>query len=264
MISPLAYVDPTAKVGNNVTIHPFAFIDKDTVIGDDCVIMPYVSIMNGSKLGKNVKVYNGAIIGADPQDFKWKGERTFCEIGDNTVIREQAVINRSIHEGKATKIGADCFVMAETHIGHDTVVNDKCVIGNSVQIAGDVNIGSCTILSTSVKINSGSKIGEWVFVKGGCRISGNVPPFVIMAHNPVSYYGVNAMVMRDKAKRFNDNVIDDIAKAYRHIYQCNTSLFNAVKRIKADVTPCPERDEILNFIAECDNKIVALPKLDMY
>lgn len=264
MISQLAFVDPSAKLGNNVTVHPFAFIDKDVVIGDNCVIMPYASIMQGSRLGNNIKVYNGAIIGADPQDFRWKGEASFCTIGNNAVIREQVIINRSIHEGQSTTIGNDCFLMAETHVGHDSIIADRCVLGNGVQIAGDVNIGTCTILSTGAKIYNGSRLGEWVFIKGGCRISGNVPPYVIMAHNPATYYGVNAMVMRDKTHQFSEDVIDDIAKAYRHIYQCNTSLFNAVKRIEADVPQSPERDAILEFIKECDNKIVALPKLDIY
>jgi len=74
MISPLAYVDPSAKIGENVTIHPFAFIDADTVIGDGCTIMPYASIIRGTTLGNQVKVYQGAIVGADPQDFRWNGE----------------------------------------------------------------------------------------------------------------------------------------------------------------------------------------------
>ncbi len=263
MISPLAFVDSSAKLGNNVTVHPFAFIDKDVEIGDNCVIMPYASIMNGSRLGNNIKVYNGAIIGADPQDFRWKGEKTYCTIGDDTVVREQVIINRSIKEGQTTKVGKSCFLMAETHIGHDSVVSDKCVLGNGAKVAGDVHIGTCTILSTGAKINAGSRIGDWVFIKGGCRISGNVPPFVIMAHNPVVYYGVNAMVMRDKAKKFSETAIDNIAKAYRHVYQCNISIFNATKRIEADIPECPERDEILAFIQSCNGKLVALPKLDI-
>ena len=103
MISPLAFVDPTAKIGDNVTIYPFAFIDKDVEIGDGCIVMPNASIMQGARLGKNVKVYNNAIVSASPQDFRWKGEMSYVIIGDNTVIREMAIINRSIHEGGATK-----------------------------------------------------------------------------------------------------------------------------------------------------------------
>ena len=263
MISPLAYVDPSAKLGNNVTVHPFAYIDKDVEIGDDCVVMPNASIMEGARLGKNVKVYNGAIVSADPQDFRWKGERSFCLIGDNVVIREMAIVNRSIHEGGSTKIGSNSFIMAESHVGHDTEVCDNCVLGNNVLISGDVKIESCTVLSTGVKVYEKSRIGQWCFIKGGCRISGNVPPFVILAHNPAAYYGVNATIMRHH-NVFSEEEIDDIAKAYRHIYQCNVSLFNAVKRIEADIQESKVRNAILAFIKECNNKLIALPKLDVY
>lgn len=257
MISPLAHVDSSARIGNNVTIHPFAFIDKDVVIGDNCEIMPYASVIHGTRMGKNNKVYQGAIVGADPQDFRWKGERTFCEIGDNVTIREHVIINRSIHEGKSTTIGSETFIMANSHIGHDCKLAGHSVLGNGVTMAGDVEIGEKTILSSNTVFHEGSKVGDWVLVKGGCRISGNVPPFVIVAHNPAVYYGVNAYVMRRHG--ITDEQIDDIAKAYRHIYQSGTSVFNALKRVEADVEPSEMRDSILAFIREANYNIVAIP-----
>ena len=92
MISPLAYVDPSAKLGKNVTVHPFAYIDKNVEIGDDNEIMPYASLMSGTRMGNGNKVYQGAVIAADPQDFAYKGDDTLAIIGDNNVIRENAVI----------------------------------------------------------------------------------------------------------------------------------------------------------------------------
>ena len=249
MISPLAYVDPSAKIGENVTIHPFAFIDADTVIGDGCTIMPYASIIRGTTLGNQVKVYQGAIVGADPQDFRWNGEKTFCNIGENTIIREQVIINRSIVEGQATLIGPGFFIFANSHIGHDSILQKNIVVGNNTTVAGCVNIGEGTILSSSVTIHEDCNIGKFVLIKGGTRISSNVPPFLIMAHNPVTYYGVNAIVLRKHAG-FSDKEIDDISKAYRHIYQTATSTFNALKRIETDIEPTPVRDEILKFVRD--------------
>ena len=256
MISPLAHVDPKAKIGNNVTIHPFAYIDRDVVIGDDCEIMPYASIIHGTTLGRKVKVYQGAIVGADPQDFRWKGEDTRCEIGDETTIREHVIINRSIRPDAESRtfVGPHSFVMATSHIGHDSHIAGKCVLGNGVKIAGDVNIDEGTILSSNVVVHEKSRIGKYVLIKGGTRISSNVPPFVILAHNPVSYYGVNAIVMR-KHVGFSEQEIDDIAKAYRHIYQTPTSLFNALKRIETDIDKSDVRDEILDFIRSNGMKI---------
>lgn len=256
MISPLAFVDPEAKLGKDVIVHPFAYIDKNVEIGDNCEILPYASIIRGTRMGSGNKIYQGAIIGADPQDFRWNGCETYCFIGNNNKIREHVIINRGIFSEGGTKIGDDCFIMAETHIGHDTYIKGKCVLGNGVQIAGDCVIDQCCILSSAAMMHCESSLGEWSMVKGGCRISGNVPPYTVMAHNPVSYYGVNAYILRSHG--FSEDKIDDIAKAYRHIYQCESSLYNAVKRIEQDVDPSDERDNILKFIKDHGMKLVAL------
>ena len=258
MISDKAHIDPSAKIGENVTIHPFAFIDKDVEIGDNCVIMPFASIIRGTRMGKNCKVFQGAIVGADPQDFRWKGGFTYCYIGDDVVIRENVIINRGFNSEEGTVVGNDCFIMAMTHIGHDSVIEGQCVLGNNVVIAGEARVGQCCILSSAVMLHENSRIGNWVLVKGGCRISGKVPPYIIMAHNPASYFGVNAFVLRKKGH--TEDQIDEIAKAYRHVYQCGTSVFKAIKRIEADIEPSPIRDSILGFIRESRLKLVGIPR----
>lgn len=254
MVSPAAHVDPAAKIGANVTIHPFAFVDADVEIGDNTVVMPYASIMSGTRIGKNSKIYHGAIIGADPQDFRWNGEKTYCFIGDNTIIRENVIVNRGIDQARGTRIGSDCFVMAKSHIGHDTVIEDKVVVGNGATLAGDVHVAQCSILSSNVILHERSRVGRWAVVKGGCRIGSNVPPFVIIAHNPAEFFGVNAWIM--KKHGFAEDDIDNIAKAYRHLYQSGTSVFNALKRIEADVEPSEHRDAILSFIRENNLRVV--------
>ena len=254
MISPLAHVDSSAKIGRDVTIHPFAFVDRDTIIGDGCEIMPYASDIHGTTLGKGVKVYQGAIVGADPQDFRWKGCPSFCFVGDNSIIREHVIINRGINEEGGTSIGEETVICANSHIGHDSRIIGHAVIGNSVNIAGNVYVDYGTILSSSVVLHEGSNVGKFVLVKGGTRISGNIPPYVIMAHNPVAYYGVNSTIMQ-KHCGFSEAEIDDIAKAYRHIYQTQTSLFNALKRIEADIECDRVRNEILAFVRHNNLKL---------
>ena len=255
MISPLAHVDPSAKLGKDVTVHAFAYIDKDVVIGDNCEIMPYASIMKGTRMGNNNKVYQGAIISADPQDFRWKGLDTYCYIGDDNVIREHVIINRGIESEGGTRIDNGCFVMADSHIGHDSHISDHCVVGNGVTIAGGVEVAHGTILSSNVILHEGVRVGCLALIKGGCRISSNVPPYTIIAHNPATYYGVNAIIL-GKYTAMTEAQIDDIAKAYRHIYQSSTSLFNALRRIEADIDPSEERDEILSFIRDNNLRIV--------
>lgn len=255
MISKLAHVDPSAKIADDVTIHAFAYIDKNVEIGPGCEIMPYASIIRGTRMGSNNKVYQGAIVGADPQDFRWKGDETYCYIGNNNVIREHVIINRGIRADGGTRIGDDSFVMAEAHIGHDSHIKGKCVVGNGVTIAGDAEIDECVILSSNAIVHERCRIGRYALIKGGCRIGSNVPPFVIIAHNPASYYGVNAYIMRQD-NRFSEEQVDDAAKAYRHIYQCGTSVYNALKRIEADIEPGEVRDDILSFVRDNNLRIV--------
>lgn len=255
-VSPLAFVHPEAKIGKNVTINAFAYIDKDVEIGDGCIIGPHVSIYSGARIGSNNKFYDGCVISATPQDFRWKGDSSLVIIGNNNTIREQVIINRSIHQNKATKIGNDAFIMAQSHIAHDTEIGNYVVIGNNSKIAGYCKIGNYSILSSSALVHERCEIGEWVLIKGGCRVNGHVPPYIIMAHNPISYFGVNAYVLR-KGK-FSEELIDDIAKCYRHIYQSNTSTFNAMIRVKQDIKDGPVRKAITDFVEGHNFKIAAL------
>ena len=116
MISPLAYVDPEAKLGKNVTVLPFAYIEKNVEIGDDCVIMSYASILQGTKMGKGNKVHQNAVLGAEPQDFHYTGEESSLIIGDNNDIRENVVISRATFAGNATKIGNGNYLMDKVHL----------------------------------------------------------------------------------------------------------------------------------------------------
>lgn len=259
-ISNLAYVDPQASLADDVVVDAFAYIDKDVIIGSGCHIRPHASVLAGARIGENNTIFEGAVISAQPQDFRWKGEDSLVVIGNNNTIREQVIINRSIRPGEATIVGDDCCIMAQTHIGHDTQIGNRCVLGNSVKIAGDVKIGNFTILSSQALVHEKCHVGDWVLVKGGCRVNSNVPPFVVMAHNPISYFGVNAYILQKAGK--TEATIDNIAKCYRHVYQNNASVLNALRRIHEDIDPSEERDLIIDFIESHNMKLAAVKQLD--
>lgn len=260
-ISNLAYVNPGASLAEDVIVDAFAYIDDNVVIDAGCHIHPHASILSGARIGKNNEIFEGAIISATPQDFRWKGCASYVTLGDNNKIREQVIINRGIYEESKTTVGSNCFIMAQTHIGHDTEIGDYCVLGNAVKVAGDVKIGHHSILSSHALVHEKCHVGDWVLIKGGCRVNGNVPPFAVMAHNPIVYFGVNAFVLK-RAKKTED-IIDDIAKCYRHVYQSNTSTFNALRRIREDIDPSPERDLIIDFIEGHGLRLAALPMIEM-
>lgn len=257
-ISKLAYVDPEAKFGDNIIIDPFVYIEGNVEIGDGCHIRPNAVIRSGARIGRNCSIYEGCIISATPQDFRWKGQESYVIIGDNNTIREHVIINRSIHQDGKTEIGHNSYILAQTHIGHDCRIGNYCVLGNAVKIAGDVNIGDYTILSSNALVHEKCDVGSWCLIKGGCRVNSHVPPYVIMAHNPIEYKGVNSFILRKG--NFSELDIDNIASAYRHLYHSNTSAFNARKRIKRDVEECNPKNEILSFIDSHDLILAALPK----
>jgi acyl-ACP--UDP-N-acetylglucosamine O-acyltransferase len=153
MISDHVVIDPSVKIGKNVTIYPFVYIEKNVTIGDDCVIFPYVSIMEGTTLGKNNHVHQNAVLGAIPQDFNYKGDATELVIGDNNTIRENVVINRATFKGHQTRIGNGNFLLEGVHVLHDTQIGNRCVFGYGSKIAGNCEIQDGVILSSNVIIN---------------------------------------------------------------------------------------------------------------
>ncbi|OUO49525.1 acyl-[acyl-carrier-protein]--UDP-N-acetylglucosamine O-acyltransferase [Parabacteroides sp. An277] len=246
MISPLAYVDPAAKLGNNVTVHPFAYIDKNVEIGDNCEIMPYASVLSGARLGKNNRVFQHAVLAAEPQDFRYKGDDTLLIIGDNNAIRENVVINRATMPDGQTRIGNGNFIHEGVHISHDTQVGNSCVIGYGGKISGNCLLEDCVIFGGNVLMSQGTRVGRWAMVQTGCRFRKDIPPYIIAAKEPTSYYGVNAFILEHEG--FPEKIIKHISHAYRILYQSNTSVFDALLMIKDQVPMSEEIQNILDFV----------------
>lgn len=246
MISPLAYVDPSAKIGKNVTIHPFAYIDKNVEIGDDCVIMPHASLMNGTRMGNRNRVFNGAVIAAEPQDFQYKGGDTVAIIGDDNVIRENVVINRSSTAEGCTKIGNGNFIHEGVHISHDTVIGNCSVFGYGSKISGNCILEDYVIFGGDVLMSQGSRCGRWAMVETGCRFRKDIPPFIVAAKEPISYYGVNSFIMQREG--FSERVIKHISHAYRIIFQGNCSITDALLMIRDQVPLSDEIEHIISFV----------------
>ena len=247
MISPLASVDSTAKIGKNVTIQPFAYIEGDVEIGDDCVIMSYASILQGTKMGKGNKIHQNAVLGAEPQDSHYTGEESSLIIGDNNDIRENVVISRATHESGCTRIGDSNYLMDGVHLCHDVQVGNHCVLGIKSTVAGDCHIDDCTILSSNVILHQNCHIGSWVLIQAGCRISKDVPPYVIMNGNPAEYHGINAVVLQHK-HQVTERILRHIVNAYRLVYQGNFSIQDALQKIEDQVPMSDEIHNIINFI----------------
>ena len=184
MISPLAYIHPEAKIGENVEIGPFVFIDRNVVIGDNNKIMPNVNILYGARIGNGNTIFPGAVIGAVPQDLKFRGEETTAEVGDNNLIRENVTINRGTAAKGKTVVGNNNLLMEGVHVAHDATIGNGCIIGNSTKMAGEVVIDDYSIISASVLMHQFCRVGGYGMIQGGCRFSKDVPPYTIVGGVP--------------------------------------------------------------------------------
>lgn len=168
-------------------------------------------------------------------------------IGDNNDIRENVVISRATHESGCTHIGDSNYLMDGVHLCHDVQVGNHCVLGIKSTVAGYCHIDDCTILSSNVILHQNCHIGSWVLIQAGCRISKDVPPYVIMNGNPAEYHGINAVVLQHK-HQVTERILRHIVNAYRLVYQGNFSIQDALQKIEDQVPMSDEIHNIINFI----------------
>lgn len=254
MISPLAYVHPEAVIGEGCEIGPFCYIDKNVVIGNNNRLMNSVTVLSGSRIGNGNTLFPGAVIGAVPQDLKFKGEETTAEIGDNNTIRENVTINRgTVAKGK-TVVGSNNLLMEGMHVAHDAIVGSGCIIGNTTKIAGEVVIDDFAIISACVLIHQFCHIGSYVMVGGGTRTSQDIPPFCMAAREPVSYCGLNLVGLRRRG--FSKEIIDNIHNTYRLLYQRGKLREECLNEIRETIPTSPEIEYILDFVTSSKRGII--------
>lgn len=253
-MSKLAQIHSDAKIGERVEIGPFTTIYGDVVIGDGTWIGPNVTIMDGARIGKNCRIFPGAVISAIPQDLKFAGEQTTVEIGDNTTIRECCTLNRGTKDRMTTKVGSNCLLMAYVHLAHDAFVGDNCVIANSANIAGHVTIGNWVVVEGVVAVQQFIEIGDHAFIAGGSLVRKNVPPFIKVAREPLSFIGVNSIGLRRRG--YSDEQVSRLEDIYRALFVHNNSLTAGVKQIIETLPESEERQIVLAFIDRSEKGVV--------
>ena len=246
MLQPLSYIHPNAKIAETATIDPFTTIYGDVEIGEGSWIGSHVTIMDGARIGKNCKIFPGAVISGIPQDLKYKNEKTTAEIGDNCVIRECVTINRGTTHSNTTRIGKNCLIMAYVHLGHDTIVGENVIIANSCNLGGHVIIEDWAILGGNINVQQFTRIGAHSYISGGITINKDIPPYVKAARMPASYHGVNSVGL--KRRGFSQETINHIFDVYRILFVRNSNITKGIEMIEADITPTAERDLIINFV----------------
>ena len=252
-ISPLAFVHPEAQLGDNNIIGPFFFIDKNTKIGNNNTLLNSVTIHYGARIGNGNEFFPGASISTKPQDLKFHGEDTICEIGDNNSIRENVTISRGTFSKETTRVGSNNLLMECVHVAHDCVVGNGCIIGNSTKFAGEVVIDDNAVISAAVLVHQFCHLGSYIMIQGGTRVPQDVPPFVMIGREPARFCGLNLVGLRRRG--FERETIDQIHEAYR-IYYSKGLRSEAIAEIKERLPLSKEIQYIIDFIEASERGIV--------
>ena len=248
-----AVVHPEARLGTGVRVGPYALIGPGVVIGDRCEIGARVSIERDTTLGEECRVYTGAVLGSDPQDLKYQGEPTQLVVGDRTVIREYATLNRGTSASGRTVVGSDCLLMAYTHVAHDCELGNHVILSNAVNMAGHVVIEDWVIVGGMTPIHQFVRIGAHAFVGGGSRIPQDVPPYCRAAGNPPKLYGLNSVGLERRG--FSPDTRKELKAAYRTVFMSGLNVTQGLDRAFAGPDLLPEVRHFLEFIRNSERGI---------
>jgi len=247
VIHPTAIIDPSARIAQNVAIGPYSIIGPDVEIGQGTSIGPHVVIKGPTKIGKDNKIIQFVSLGEDPQDLKFRGEKTCLEIGDRNVIREFCTFNRgTVQDKTTTRVGDDNLFMAYVHIAHDCQVGNNTIFANNASLAGHVIVEDHVILGAFSGVVQFCRVGKYSFASKGALIGKDVPPFVKVAGFDAQPAGLNTVGMQRRG--LSAETMLNLRRAYKIIYRKGLLLKDALAELQKMITECPEVQLFIDFI----------------
>lgn len=250
-----AIVDPSAELAEGVVVGPYAIVGPGVRVGARTRIGPHVLIERDTLVGEECVLAKGAVLGTDPQDLKYAGEHTELVVGDRTVIREFATLNRGTTAAGRTTVGSDCMLMAYTHVAHDCHVGDHVILSNAVNMAGHVTIEDWAIVGGMTPIHQFVRIGRHAFVGGGSRVAKDIPPFVKAAGSPIQLYGLNSVGLQRRG--FPEEVRRELKRAYRLFFASRHNTSQALERAREELRALPEVEVFLTFFEGSERGVSA-------
>ena len=251
-IAPTARVHPDAVIAPGVRIGEFCIVESDVAIGPECVLEPYVYVKRWTTMGERNEISAGTVLGTDPLDKGFTGERSFLKIGNRNKIREHYTISRGTKPESVTEIGDDNYIMTSGHIAHNCKIGNQTVIASCALIAGYVEVEDLAFISGGVVVHQFSKIGRLAMIGGNTRVNSDVPPFFLYSGFNIEAKGLNLVGLKRAGYKSSD--VSVLKKAYQTLYRSGLKLEEALAQIEAEI-PTPETLHLVKFIRASERGI---------
>ena len=245
-IHKTAIVSSKAKIAEHVSIGPYSIVGEHAAIGAGTKIGAHCVIEGNTTIGRNCEIFTGAAIGSRPQDLKYKGEKSFLDIGDNNIIREYCTFNVATLEGGRTLVGNNNLFMAYSHIAHDCQVGNHCIIANDGTLAGHVTIEDKAVVGGLVAIHQFVRVGTLSIIGGCSKVVQDIPPYSTCDGHPARIYGLNLVGLRRQG--FLKQTIEQLNHAFRILFNSGLTLNHALERAEEELELCDEVAYLLNFV----------------
>ncbi len=246
MIHQTALISKKAKLADGVSIGPYAIIGDNVQLASGVKVYSHCVIEGNTTVGKNCEIFTGAIVGSRPQDLKYKGEKSFLEIGDNNIIREYCTFNPGTMEGSKTVIGNNNLFMAYAHVAHDCVVGNGCVIANNGTLAGHVIVEDDVVIGGLAAVHQFVRIGRLSIIGGCSKVVQDIPPYSTCDGHPARLYGLNLVGL--KRHNLPKESIVNLGHAFKILFNSGLSPKHALAKIEEQKYEDAEIDYLLNFV----------------
>jgi UDP-N-acetylglucosamine acyltransferase len=254
LIHPTALVGKKAKLAENVEVGPYAVIGDSVVIGSGTKIGAHCVITGHTTIGKDNSIFSSAVVGSPPQDLKFKGEKSYLEIGDNNTIREFCTMNPGTGESGKTRIGNHNLFMAYAHVAHDCIIGNHNIIANCGTLAGHVVVEDHILVSGLVAVHQFVRIGKLAIVGGCSKVVQDIPPFCTADGHPARIFGLNLVGLR--RNNFERKTIKELDQAFKVLFDSGVALKKGIEKLAEKKSSCPEVAYLLNWLKNSSRGVI--------
>jgi len=258
-IHSTAIVDKAAILADDIQVGPYCIIGPGVKIGRGTNVGPYCIIYKDTTIGKNNNLVAYCAVGGDPQDLKYKGEKSYLIMGDNNIIREGVTLNRATGEGNKTVIGNYNLFMTTSHVGHNCIIGNNNVVANAVAIGGHVIIEDKAILGGIAGVHQFCRIGALSIIGGYTKVVQDIPPYSMCDGNPARIYGLNKIGLGRACIPSKKQLL--LKRAFKVLFAEGFLLANAIKKVEKDMDQTEEIKYLLGFVKSSERGIAHWKKL---